>query len=666
MGNSQSTPTKEETRRANRLSKPLTRKLAALSSPRVSCSEADGSELNTGLIGWQNPWVGSSLSTDVRNSHAKARDIPPTLFETEARPSIETKVVESSIQSPVAPVLEPLSPISPLSREASTSSSFRRASYQSVSYGGSSQLSFVPPQLRRANSIQPTLTSHNSVIYEDTYEDATSSNTHFLVGNQRFSLTRRRSLLTRPGVATRRTSGAVRRVPSPIGEPIDPIDDLNDSKILQWPLPPRQRPSLTVEPRGRPTSPPDSRYTQLGALKLGSLRVVNGSASPCPSERIPLDQPGLGPNNVDAMGRIKSTLEIPTIPDLRKSDDIPGSPFSFEKSPTITVPPPSRLIFPSELEDEGIAMFDDGISQADKVAGDANVDRSTVHSDSLNKSDSGYSSAASVSSYQHSRPRASFDSQTSGSCIADGHAKITWVTSDQSRSHHRDEDIQRHFNQHEANSKTGNYSQLHTNFDRWYDSIGPAADQPLAALRTRRSTLCAPRYTEYPAQKIELDAVVTTAAAAAAIHEEQVFSRGPLYADRFSLEISRRSGSSTSLRTDTPPSYQQAGSKQAPAQAQAQMHPSASEQYLDAQAKHDKSTPRSRSRSRPGSRAWSQKPGIEVPPLPTILSPDNLPEEERGIGFNVTDSIRGRPRSRSQDHRRRKLTKARPQAEIHM
>ncbi|KAJ5911256.1 uncharacterized protein N7473_000559 [Penicillium subrubescens] len=660
MGNSQSNPTKEETRRANRLSKPLTRKLAALSSPKVACAETDGPELNTGLIGWQNPWVGSNLSTDVRNSHPKAREIPPTLFETEAHPSSEKNVVESPVQSPVVQDLEILSPISPLSRTASTSRSFRRSSYQSGSYGGSSQLSFVPPQPRRANSIQTTLTRHNSVIYEDTYEDATSSNTHFLVGNQRFSLTRRRSLLTRPGVATRRTTSAVRRVPSPIGEPTDPIDDLTDCKVLQWPLPPRQRPSLDVAPPVRPTSPPDSRYTQLGALKLGSLRVVNGSASPCPSERIPLNQPGLGLDKVDAMGRIKSTLEIPAIPDLKKSDDVPGSPFSFEKSPTITVPPPTKSIFPGESEDEGIAMFDDGTSQPDKVAGDTNLDRSTVHSDSLNKSDSGYSSAASVSSYHHSRPRASFDSQTSGSCIADGHAKNIWVTSDQSRSHYRNEEIQRYFSLHEAKFKAGNYSRLHPNFDRWYDSIGPATDQPLAALRTRRSTLCAPRYTEYPAQKIELDSVVTTAAAA--IHEEQVYSRGPLYADRFSLDISRSSGSSTSLGTDTPPSYQQVGA----AKVQVQMHRSASERYLDAKAKHDILTHRSRSRSRPGSRVWSQKPGIEVPPLPTILSPDHLHGEEDGIGLSVPETLRGRPRSRSQDYRRRKLTKARPQGEIHM
>lgn len=663
MGNLQSSTTKDDTRRANRLSKPLTRKLAALSSPQVPRSETDAPELTTGLIGSQNPWVGSNLSTEVRNGHPKAREIPPTLFETEAGPSGEKAVADSPAQSPVVQDSEPLSPLSPLSRAVPTSRSVRRASYQPGAYGGSSQLSFVPERPRRANSMQTTLTRHSSVIYENTYEDATSSNTHFLVGNQRFSLTRRRSLLTRPGVATRRTTSAVRRVPSPIGEPTGPVDDLTDSKVLQWPLPPRQRPRLTPE-SVVPSSPPDSRYTQLGALKLGSLRVVNGAPSPCPSERIPLGQPGLGLDNVDITGRIRSTLEIPAVPDLKQSDDVPGSPFSFEKSPTTTFSPQSKSNFPVESEDEGIAMLDEVHSQPDKTAVKAGLDRST--SRSLNKSDSGYSSAASVGSYHHSRPRASFDSQTSGSCAADGHAKPIWITSDQSRRSSRQpsEEIQRQYSLHDAKSKTENYSRLHPKFDRWYDSIGPATDQPLAALRTRRSTLCAPRYTEYPAQKVDFDPVVP--ATAVAVHEEQAYSRGSLYADRFSistLDISHSSGSSTTLRTDTLPSYQQ---QRGGSQVRTQMHRSASERYLDAKAKHEMLTHHSRSRSRRGSRIWSQKPGVEVPPLPTIMSPDHLYGEENENDFSASETIRGRPRSRSQDYRRRKLTKARFQPEIQM
>ncbi|GKZ26697.1 hypothetical protein AbraCBS73388_002948 [Aspergillus brasiliensis] len=41
----------------------------------------------------------------------------------------------------------------------------------------------------------------------------------------------------------------------------------------------------------RPATPNEFEYTHLGALKLGSLRVVNGSASPCPSDRTRLNRP---------------------------------------------------------------------------------------------------------------------------------------------------------------------------------------------------------------------------------------------------------------------------------------------------------------------------------------------------------------------------------------
>ncbi|GCB22292.1 hypothetical protein AAWM_05177 [Aspergillus awamori] len=39
------------------------------------------------------------------------------------------------------------------------------------------------------------------------------------------------------------------------------------------------------------STPNEFEYTHLGALKLGSLRVVNGSASPCPSDRTRLNRP---------------------------------------------------------------------------------------------------------------------------------------------------------------------------------------------------------------------------------------------------------------------------------------------------------------------------------------------------------------------------------------
>lgn len=640
MGNLQSTSARDETRRVNRLSKPLTKKLA-LSASQPSRHEPDRPELLTGLIGWQNPWVGSQISRDIRASYPKATEIPPTLFEAEPDSPLQSPN-ESPVRSPTQSLKEPsLDLVSPHSGSFPANPSMRRASYQPGTWNEYSQ-----ERPRRANSIQPSLQRHRSVIYESPMENATSSNTAFLVGNQRFSLTRRRSLLTRPGIATRRSTGAVRRVPSPIGEP-ESSDDLNESQGLQWPLPPRERSSLPVLLPARPTSPADPRYTQLGALKLGSLRVVNGSASPCPSDRIPLGEalatPGLGLKNIETVGKRASTLEIPIVSDMKKSDDVPGSPFSFEKSP-ITAGPHSKPIFPGE-EDEGIAMCD---VQLGKSTVDTGVDHSTLRS--LNKSDSGYSSATSVRSLQRSRTRASFDSQASSYCAAD---------STKSVFHGNDQfcvpidEFQRHFSHQEA--QTRNFSRMHLANDRWYDGNGPAS-QPLAGLRARRSTLCAPRYTEYP-EAPELSPVDTPDAFGSQQEQTIYIGRAP-HDDRFyrsAVDVASSTGSSTTLVTT--PSYPQIPKTDMRGQAHRSTsgyRSYGSHEWVD----------HSRSRSRHSGRFWSQKPGIDAPPLPTILSPDHLQAgKEREFEFPLPETYRGRPRSRSHDYRR-KSTKERPQPEM--
>ncbi|KAJ5321087.1 hypothetical protein N7476_004089 [Penicillium atrosanguineum] len=646
MGNLQSTSAKDETRRANRLSKPLTKKLA-LSTSQPSHLEPDRPELLTGLIGWQNPWVGSQISRDIRASYPKATEIPPTLFEAEPDSAVQSPT-ESPTLSPTQSLKEPsLEPVSPHSGSFSSNPSMRRASYQPGTWNEYSQAPPVPERPRRANSTQTTLQRHRSVIYESPIEDATSSNTAFLVGNQRFSLTRRRSLLTRPGVATRRTTGAVRRVPSPIGEP-ESSDDPIESQGLQWPLPPRERISLPVSLPARPTSPADPRYTQLGALKLGSLRVVNGSASPCPSDRTPVGQthataPGLGLKNVETVGKRGSTLEIPLVSDMKKSDDLPGSPFSFEKSP-IMAGPRSKPIFPGE-EDEGIAMCDVHLG---KSAVDAGVDQSTLRS--LNKSDSGYSSATSVRSLQRSQTRASFDSQTSSYCAADS-TKSVFIGNDQFCV--PIDKFQHHCSLQEA--QTRNFSRMHLANDRWYDGNGPAT-QPLAGLRARRSTLCAPRYTEYP--EPPEPSLVDTPYAFASQQERTIYTGKAPHDDRFyrcAVDVASSAGSSTTLVTM--PSYQQIANTDMRGQAHRSIsgHRSyGSHEWFD----------HSRSRSRHSGRVWSQKPGIDAPPLPTILSPDNLQAgKDRESEYPLPETYRGRPRSRSHDCHR-KSTKERPQPEM--
>ncbi|KAJ5992908.1 hypothetical protein N7451_008632 [Penicillium sp. IBT 35674x] len=616
MGNLQSTSTKNDNRRSNRLSKPLTKKLT-FSSPHLSHSEDESPELATGLIGWQNPWVSSTIS-EVKNVPDSGTSRVTSPIES-VPASLELGATRRSVS--------PRGALPPRSSSFSAASVGKRASQPVMS--PTSSLSIASEQPRRANSVQISLQRQRSVVYDNAMEDAASSNTHFLVGNQRFSLTRRRSLLTRPGVATRRTTGAIRRMPSPIGEP---EMDESESTLANWRLPPRQRPPLASAPPARPTSPADARYTQLGALKLGSLRVVNGSASPCPSERVPLNRaPGLG---LEAIQTCPATLEPCSVSGMKRSDDAPGSPFSFEKSPTIAVPPPGKTML-RELEDEGIAMCDE--SQLEKVPTEIGLDRST--SRSLNKSDSGYSSAASLRSIQGSRTRTSFESQTSVSCTTDEKLHLGL----REKLH-------------------GNYSRPCPMSSRWYDNNGVNAQVRLGT-RTRRSTLCAPRYTEYPTQKeLEMESRISPYPFVF-LAEQAASNRGSFYVDRYSVTaLDASCSSSSSITLATTSSAQQRVSTE----IQSRIYRSASEQRLRGKERYNTGVSHSRSRSQRSGRVWCQRPGIEVPPLPTILSPDHfLVGEGNDEGFPLIES-RGRPRSRSQDHRPRKLTKARPRPDVHM
>ncbi|CAG8056254.1 unnamed protein product [Penicillium olsonii] len=634
MGNSQSSPAKDESRRANRLSKPLTKRLSVPPPP----PEPDHSAFGSGLIGWQNPWVGHTISSPVekRGSYPKKADIPPTLFETESPEESPTE--ERTIN--YNPIIERRRS----ARPRLTTAGSRRTSCQLETSSQPSPVSEQAPT--RASSTRTALQRHNSAVYDNT---ATASNTHFLVGNQRFSLTRRRSLLTRPGVATRRASASIRRAPSPIGEPEHQSHDLAASTTLQWPLPLTQRAASPV----RPTSPTDARYTQLGALKLGSLRVVN--ASPCPSDRTtlstnaPVTGLGLGDLEVAAPSRA-ATLEIPSLPDLKKADDLPGSPFSFENSPTITVAPRTQSIFPTHPEDEGIILFDDTRGQLEKSVSSAGLARST--SRSLNKSDSGYSSATSVHSMQRSRTQSSAGSQSSVSCGADS-VKNVWMSSAPVFDRF-DAEMQSHSS---AQSKPENYSRLHLTATRWYDASNDPA--PLTASRSRRSTLCAPRYTEYsPRDFTEFrPSGVEPPYLSQPQQKQQALTRGPFYGDRLSVSLAEGPPSSSSSSA----TWNSHSSQQTMTGSTERLRRSASEYSM-----HDGlSQQHSRTKSRSG-RIWTKKPGVEAPPLPTILSPGYLRDDlDHDLELEAVNSepMRGRPRSRSQDPRRRRLSKPRPLAD---
>ncbi|KAJ5982344.1 hypothetical protein N7451_012444 [Penicillium sp. IBT 35674x] len=599
MGNLQSTSTKNDNRPSNRISKPLTQKFT-FSSPHLPRSEDEYPDLATGLIGWQNPWVGSTIS-EVKNI-----------------PDLGTNRVTSPIEPVPASIdlgttrrsVSPRGALPPRSSSFSAASVGKRASQPVMS--PTTSLSIASEQPRRANSVQISLQRQRSVVYDNAMEDAASSNTHSLVGNRRFSLTCRRSLLTRPGVATRRTTGAILRMPSPIGEP---EMDESESTLATGAYPRDRDPRMHLRHRHGPQA------RQILAFKLGSLRVVNGSASPCPSERVPLNRaPGL---ELEAIQTCPATLEPCAVSDMKRSDDAPGSPSSFEKSPTIAVPPSGKTML-RELGDEGIAVCDE--SQLEKVPTEIGLGRST--SRSLNKSDSGYNSAASLRSIQGSRTRTSFESQTSVSCTMD-------------------EEIQLHLGLKEKNPHEI-YSRPRPMSSRWYDNNGVNAQVRLGT-RTRRSTLCAPRYTEYPTQKELATESRISPSPFVFLVEQTTSNRGSYYVDRYSvtaLDASCSSSSSVTLKT-TNSSRQRTSNL-----GYTDLRPSS----VSAETKS----------TTQGSRTPDPETNEVVPPLPTILSPDHiLVGEGNDAEFPLIES-RGRPHSRSQDHRPRKLTKARPGPDVHM
>lgn len=231
--------------------------------------------------------------------------------------------------------------------------------------------------------------------------------------------------------------------------------------------------------------------------------------------------------------------------------------------------------------------------------------------------------------------------------------KTFWVTGDPAVLRSSGQ-VQRRLSR--TNSKN---FQLHPDSSRWHDRRSQYANYS----RPRRSTLCAPRYTEYPLSDdlVPIDPQPTPSAALrASAREQPALACGQLYGDRFSaypLDVTSPYWSSTTLEKQSSQTHL------ASAGAGSQLHRSASEHFARRSLKL--SISQSRSRSRRGSRIWGHRPSTEVPPLPTILSPDHLnARDEQEAEYPLSEARRGRPRSRSQDHRRRRLTKARPQSEL--
>lgn len=476
MGNFHSIQSRTGRRRTNRLSKPLTNKacLSPISRKSPPAKSNVPSPVSPGSASRKEPLRRTSVpvSPPVSNCNGLlSQSLPSTTSQPEA-PRRASAWNESIAEEEIPDENQQGFPSPSPSTSASVSrrSSLRptrRASFQPEALRDASQSGSTPGQPKRSYSLQSHPQSSRGTIYEDSLEEATSSNTYFMVDNQRFSITRRRSLLTRPGVATRKSSRqSVRRLSPPISQGAESPSGGPAEKRTSLQSPPPENEDATVKSAfasvsARPDTPSDFEYTHLGALKLGSLRVVNGSASPSSSDRtrsnnprstspelpsdsaetrestvidhageasdrkLNLEQYPTHPENVshghgssventsNLASNETSMLQVSTSPATKTQQDAPGSPFSFEKSPTIAAFPRHGSLFTQE--DEAISIrnerspLETGASLLWKTHMRPHNQRGC--SQSLAKADSGYSSAASVRSSQDKPTRESLDSQ---------------------------------------------------------------------------------------------------------------------------------------------------------------------------------------------------------------------------------------------------------------
>ncbi|KAI9871281.1 MAG: hypothetical protein M1830_003111, partial [Pleopsidium flavum] len=181
----------------------------------------------------------------------------------------------------------------------SQSPSGRRSSTYLANSLGASRLSLVPestvPDLEGSTRLLEEIKAKASTDELAAYNHISSPVDESAPNNSVLSPIRRRSLLT-PGIATRVPDDILRKPPVP--ERIQPQVDreyyynpcLFDSsplaRLAVLELAERRR-SSPVPRAGTPTF---LDYGHLGALKLGTLRVTNGTVSPAPSDRtFPLD-----------------------------------------------------------------------------------------------------------------------------------------------------------------------------------------------------------------------------------------------------------------------------------------------------------------------------------------------------------------------------------------
>ncbi|KAL4737472.1 hypothetical protein BDV11DRAFT_206745 [Aspergillus similis] len=336
MGSSFSVQTKTKRRRSNRLSKPPQNQ-AASGCPNPHSLHQPGDQalsLPSTPTAWQNPWTGGpvAVTSDDSESHSprsQSFSAKPLRRETTWN-SRRLPVAERGIHT--AAGIWPPPPASPTPTPSRQGSLYGRASFhpsevvtfQPTTLQSNPQSPLIGQPKRSYSVHSPSQTSRSAVQQRHALDRFASFNSHTRVKCQEAPPIRRRSLLVRPGVATRKTTKESTTV-SFSEFCHDGIISPDPSNALSEPgLPPWQThvdvllSDVKAFSQLRPATPSDLGYTHLGTLKLGSLRVVNGSASPCPSDRSRLENAGsltseTVPDNVDAtdlLGPVETTEKV--------------------------------------------------------------------------------------------------------------------------------------------------------------------------------------------------------------------------------------------------------------------------------------------------------------------------------------------------------------------
>ncbi|EHY52010.1 hypothetical protein HRR83_003426 [Exophiala dermatitidis] len=258
-----------DARRRNRLSKPLTKTIStsisatSLQEPVAQCKNASKRE----------PPPGGPLSSHPSNP-ALRRHIRSEIFDEET-PSL----VQSSKSDSTAGVVHTDS--QPDSNIARSKGPAEQEQPPSSPKEPRKRKSFVlrAVSTRRSTSLGRRASYHQSLLQNgDTASGSTpTSSLDRVVDSPAIPPSRRASFT--PGTATRKASTTLAKQEIPEQRTAEDSEDVNivDTDDVDWqPPPPRMA--------GRAETPADLDYSHLGSLRLGSLQIVNGRASPAFSE----------------------------------------------------------------------------------------------------------------------------------------------------------------------------------------------------------------------------------------------------------------------------------------------------------------------------------------------------------------------------------------------